>query len=106
MCLGKKRNKIYDEDKELVVANSKAISVLTKILQDEEFVTRAEQIQIQLKFLTPSNNNKVMDCDKKIRNILEDLKIIVVKNNHDKVNDAIGTLYKIEVLIAERRLLL
>lgn len=111
MCLFKifkkksngEKNKI---DFDLVQANYKYVETLKVLAQggDAAVEEKLTEIQNKLQFLMPSDNDKVKDYDKKIKNALEDVKIALVK---DKADAKILSLIKeVEVAVAERNAIL
>ena len=109
MCFRRKKvsEKVYD-NRELISHNERAVAALIVLAgDDEELVTEFRKLQEKIKYLTPSNNSKVVDCDKKIKNLIEDLRIVLVKA--DKKSDgesfpakASSLLQQIKLAIADR----
>lgn len=98
------KNKI---DFDLVQTNYKYVETLKVLAKNEDDSTvedKLTEIQNKLQFLIPSDNDKIKDYDKKIKNALEDVKIALVK---DKADAKVLTLIKeVELAIAERNAIL
>ena len=108
---GRKRRKMGEktqDDRELISHNERAIeSLIVLAKDDEELVQELKKLQEKIKYLTPSDNSKVADCDKKIKNLIEDMRIVLVKA--DKKGDeetlpakAASILQQIKLTIADR----
>ncbi len=94
------------QDREIIEENSKTIDVLIKLSNDEEYIEKLRYVQETLKYLTPSTDGKVYAADKKIRNIIGDLKIALNKSvDKEECKKADGLLRDLDVAIAERKVL-
>lgn len=102
MCFFKKKQSTaVQEDRELVAKNEKSIEALIVLAGDnEDFKKQLRLLQEKLKYLTPSET--VKDYDKKIRNEIEDLRIILNKSEGELPKKAENTLKQILVLIGDR----
>lgn len=76
-------------DRELVAANSKYVGVLLAIVEDEDEKASLLKLQDELKYLTPSPNEKVAGYDKKIKDMLDDMRVLFQKKEHAKIAQAL-----------------
>lgn len=60
------------------------------------------RLQETLKYLIPSDNSKVVDCDKAIKNKLGDLRIIFTKSDGETTKKATDALTDIRLSVADR----
>lgn len=98
----KSADKVKD-DRELVEANSKAIDALVVLADgNDAIVSELKELQQKLKYLIPSLNSKVIDCDKLIRNIIGDLRIALTKSDGETTKKAADILTDIKLAIADR----
>ena len=111
MHFGRKRRKMagkVGDEREVIAHNAAAIeSLIVLAKDDEELIQELKKLQEKIKYLTPSDNGKVADCDKKIKNLIEDMRIVLVKA--DKKSDeetlpakARSILQQIKLTIADR----
>ena len=109
MCFRRKKvsEKVYD-NRELISHNERAVAALIVLAEgDEELIEEFRQLQEKIKYLTPSNNGKVVDCDKKIKNLIEDLRIVLVKADKKSEDEGLSAkasslLKQIKLTIADR----
>ncbi|MBQ8302640.1 MAG: hypothetical protein IJX97_03715 [Clostridia bacterium] len=96
----KKSNGVKNgEDRELIDRNYKLVEALIVLSSDEELTEQLGDVKEKLKYLTPSENPKVYDADKKITNAIQDMKILLTKEAVPKAKTALKELL---VLVAER----
>lgn len=102
---GKKTSaKANSEDLNLIESNAQSVGVLMSETEDADFRAALKKLQEELKYLMPSVNPRVYDCDKKIRNLLEDLKIALVKCGDEAASEkAHGLLKDLNTAVAERK---
>ena len=102
----KKKNSVKSaEDKDLVSENERSVDaliILAEQAKDEEFVEQLKQLKEQIKYLIPSTEDKVRDYDKKIKNLLGDLRIALVKGDSEITVKANNILTQIKLAIADR----
>jgi hypothetical protein len=67
----------------------------------ESFINALNALKPKLKYLIPSTNKNVIEYDKKIKNLFEDMKIVLSKNNKDE-EKSMSMIKETERLIAER----
>lgn len=105
MCFFR-RKKVVDkvkEDRELVETNSKAIDALVILANDNVvIVNELKGLQEKLKYLIPSDNSKVVDYDKTIKNKIGDLRIILIKSDGEVTKKATEILTDIKLAVADR----
>lgn len=101
-----KKKKVADkvkEDRELIETNSKSLDALIVIAKDNEVaVNELKGLQEKLKYLIPSDNSKVEDCDKKIKNLIGDLRIALTKADGEETKKATNILTDIKLAVADR----
>ena len=107
MCLfhRKKEADIVKADKQLISENEKTMDVLIVLAEqskNEKIVTEFKQIKEKLKYLIASDNEKVIDFDKKIKNAIEDLRIFLVKDDSGQTPKAEKLITQIKITIADR----
>ena len=91
----------------MIEANSKAIDALMVLAKDNALLIEGlEGIRETLKFLIPSDNSKVIDCDKSIKNKIGDLRIVLTKSGDDVVKKAEAVFTDIKLVVADRKTLL
>ena len=105
MCFRRKKasEKVID-NRELISTNERSIeSLIVLARDDEELIQKFRRLQEKLKYLTPSKDGKVIDYDKKIKNLIEDLRIVLVKADGEPMPPKGETLLRqIELAIADR----
>lgn len=91
------------EDRELVAVNAKKVEALKVLAEgNEEMLEQLAAVQEKLKYLIPSEESKVCDADKKIGNLLGDLRIALVKSEGEVTAKATDILADIKLAIADR----
>ena len=90
------------EDREFVSRNEKSVEALIVLAgQNEDLQKQLHLLKEKLKYLVPSEAAK--DYDKKIKNQIEDLRIILVRSEgQDLPKKAETILRQIMVLISDR----
>lgn len=105
MCFFKKKTPAdkTKADRELIEDNSKAVEVLVVLAKtNEPLIATLKELQEKLKYLIPSDDSKIMDIDKSIRNKIGDLRIALNKADDGQSKKTEGILTDIQCLIAER----
>lgn len=105
MCFFKKKKAAVKnaEDRELIEANSKSIEALLVLAENNPEVTESlKQLQEKIKYLVPSAESKVIDADKKIRNLIGDLRIALTKSDGDESKKVDRFFTEIKMAIADR----
>ena len=93
------------EDKELVSENERSVDALVILAQqtgNDQFVVELKQLKVKIKYLIPSTDDKVRDYDKKIKNLIGDLRIALVKGDSEVSVKANNLLTQIKLAIADR----
>ncbi len=88
------------DDRELIAENSKAVEALFVLAEDNaSLVEELKALQEKLKYLMPSDDSKVTEYDKKIKNLIGDMRIALTKSDGEdsKKTDAILTDLKLAV---------
>ena len=98
----KKKSEKVTEDRELVSGNERSIETLTILAEKNEgLIKELRLLKEKLKYLVPSDAAK--EYDKKIKNQIEDLRIILVKSEGQDLPKKVDTiLTQIKVLIGDR----
>ncbi|MBD5130989.1 MAG: hypothetical protein HDT28_00105 [Clostridiales bacterium] len=105
MCFFKKKKSAEKTalDRELVASNSRAVETLIVLSEDEALTNRFNELKEKLKYLIPFEDGDVKSCDKRISNIIDDLRIELSKTK-GAVSEKTDKLIKdIELAIAARR---
>lgn len=91
------------DDRELIEANSKAIEALLILAENNEQLSAdLKELQEKLKYLMPSTDSKVIDADKKIRNLIGDLRIALNKSDGEDSKKTERYFTDIRLAIADR----
>lgn len=91
------------DNRELVGENAKAVEGLIVLAGDnEELVKELKEVQEQLKYLIPSEDRKVIDYDKKIKNIIGDLRIALTKSDGEESKKTEELIKDIKLAVADR----
>lgn len=102
---GKKKNtaKGVAEDRELIESNEKAINVIIVFVEGNDQLTeQLKDLQIKLKFLVASDNPKVKEADKKIKNLIDDLRIEANKVGAEGSKKLEGIFRDLKACVEER----
>ena len=98
----KKADKAHD-DKELISENERAVDALIVLAdKNDEIVDEFRALKEKIKYLIASENDKVYDYDKKIRNLIDDLRIVLVKRDGEMNEKAQKLVTQIKLAIADR----
>ncbi len=94
------------ESRTAVSDNAQTIEVLLVLAKGKDaLIKELQDLQEKLKYLSPSTEDKVKDIDKKIKNLLGDIKIELNKHREgDDVGKTMRILEEIQVNVAERSL--
>ena len=108
MCFFRKKRESVKaiQEKELVSDNEKSIDALIVLAEqqeeNEDFIAELKKLKESIKYLIPSTDSKVHDYDKKIKNLIGDLRIVLVKEDGEKTDKAKKILTQIKLAIADR----
>ncbi|MCI8729535.1 MAG: hypothetical protein HFK07_06925 [Clostridia bacterium] len=109
MCFFRKKKVAVktQSDRELIAVNSKAVEALIVLAKDNsEIVILLKELQEKIKYLTPSNESKVIECDIAIKSRIEDLRLILIKSDSAMHSDAEKLIGAIKLAVADRNTLL
>ena len=99
----KKDSEKNADDRELIETNSKSIEALLVLASDNaELSDGLKELQEKLKYLVPSTDSKVIDADKKIRNLIGDLRIALTKSDGEESKKVDRYFTEIKMAIADR----
>ena len=104
MLFFKKKSKAESnkKDRDLIEANSQKMDALI-VLAEEELKQDLEKIKEEIKYIIPLTDDKAYKMDEKMRNLIDDIKIELVK---DKSTVKVANLIKdLRVMIEERKAL-
>lgn len=93
------------EDRNLISENERSIDaliVLAEETKNEDIENEFKQIKEKLKYLIASDNEKIIDFDKKIKNAIEDLRIVLIKDDGELTSKAEKLILQLKLIIADR----
>lgn len=91
------------EDRELIESNEKSINAIIVLVEgNDELVEKLKELQVKLKFLVASDNAKVKEADKKIKNLIGDLRIEAGKAGSEESKKAEGILRELRACVEDR----
>lgn len=104
MCFFKKKASVKrTEDRDLVDMNSKAVESLVVLAEgNEELSGQLRELQEKLRFLIASEKKEVCDFDKKIKNLLEDMRIALTKSDGETSKKVANIVTQIKLAVADR----
>ena len=104
MCFFKKKAAVKThEDKALIEQNYKSADALIVLAAgNEALVSEFKDLREKLKYLIATENNDVVSYDKKISDLIGDMKIALTKDGGEFTKKAENTLTQIKLAIAER----
>lgn len=106
MCFFKKKTNadIVKENRELISRNERQIETLMVLAgENKEFIKTLSLLQEKIRYLTPSEKESVTDYDKRIEDLIGDLKIELTKAAGEEVPQKANNLIsQINLCIAER----
>lgn len=101
-----KKKKVAEKvkkDRELISENERAIEALVILCKDnEEIAAELKSMQEKLKYLTASEDGKIYDFDKKIKNLIEDMRIALVKADGETSKKVENALLQLKLTVADR----
>ena len=99
----KKNNDKILNDKNLIEECEKAIDTLIILGEgDEELISTLRVIKEKVKYLVPSEDEKIYEFDKRIKNNIEDMRIALVKGDRESVKKIKQILADLRILIVDR----
>ncbi len=103
---GKKTSDKVKEDRELVEFNATSINSLIVLADDgsddNALIDELKELQEKLKYLIASEKSDVVDKDKKIKNLIEDIKVYLAKGGNDKIAKVESAIKQIKLAVADR----
>jgi|GEM_PF-2118085 hypothetical protein len=106
MCSFKKKkaSEAVKKDREQISINERSFETLIVLAKENaDFAVSLRTTREKIKYLTPSADKKVTDYEKKIHNLIDDLKIVLTKTNGEELPaKAKSLLDQINLAIAER----
>ena len=104
MCFKKKKKigEIYTEDRKCVLLSAQEIDVLMVLDKKNYYKAKFEEMKDQLLYLSPRDNKEVYEIDKKIKDKIGDLKLVLNKSDEDENESVLSIIDNIFVMISER----
>lgn len=101
---GKKKKTVVHNlhDEEIVKKFPYMVESLIEITDNEEIKNLLVDLKNKVEYLNVSPKPEIEKIDKKIKNQLEDLKIIIVKNKKEQLESIKMGIKEVSVLIIER----
>ena len=104
MCFKKKKRigEVYTEDRKCVLLSAQEVEVLMVLDKKNYYKAKFEEMKDQLLYLSPRDNKEVYEIDKKIKDKIGDLKLVLNKHNDDEDDSILSIIENIFVMISER----
>ena len=102
MCFKKNKEIALSESRQAIELNYKSLDALLAMCEEEKNIEELNSLRTKMQYMRPSSSAQVYKQDVKIKNTIEDTKILFAKkktNEDEIVNEVVGEL---GVLIAER----
>ncbi len=94
------RNK---EDRDLIAANAASVEALLVLAENNaELISELKELQEKIKYLMPSVKDDVFELDKKITNLIGDLRIALTKTDGEEDKKTENLVKQIKLTIADR----
>lgn len=94
------RNK---EDRDLIAANAASVEALLVLAENNaELIAELKELQEKIKYLMPSVKDDVFELDKKITNLIGDLRIALTKTDGEEDKKTENLIKQIKLTIADR----
>lgn len=91
------------EDRELIAENARAVEALLVLAEgNKELTTELKELQEKIEYLTPSPKDEILDFDKKIKNLIGDLRIALTKADGEESKKSDNVIKQIKLTIADR----
>lgn len=105
MCFKKKKRlaEIYIEDRKTLMLAAQEIDVLIVLDRDKRFKAKLEALKDELLYLSPRENKDVFEIDKKIKEKIGDLKLILNKSDDDVDIDNVEKIINTMFVMAKER---
>ena len=99
----KKNNDRILNDKNLIEESEKAIDTLMILGEDDEnLISNLRVIKEKVKYLVPSDDEKIYEFDKRIKNLIEDMRIALVKADRESLKKIKQILADLRIAIVDR----
>ncbi len=99
----KKNNDKILNDRNLIEECEKAIDTLIILGEaDDELTSNLKIIKEKVKYLVPSNDEKIYEFDKRIKNLIEDMRIALVKADRESMKKLRLILADLRIAIVDR----
>ena len=67
------------DDRELIAANAEAVKAMIALASDEDVKAELMKLENEIRYIIPLTEERAMNADKKIKNLIGDLKIAVAE---------------------------
>ncbi len=99
----KKASLKVSNDRELISENEKTVDALILLAESNETLTKQlRDIKEKIKYLIPSEDSKIYDFDKKIQNLIQDVRIALVKTDGEPGKKIDNALLQLDLAIVDR----
>lgn len=91
------------ENKYQIESMTGSIEALKVITTNEDVLNKLNVVQEKIKYMNPTNNKTALSLDKKILDVIGDIKIALIKiKTEDDIAKILADLVHLEMLIADR----
>lgn len=99
----KKASEKTHEDKELIEQNYKSVESLIVLAENNPSLTeQLKELQEKLKYFIASEAKEIQNYDKKIKDLIGDMRIALTKGDGETTKKAENLLTQIKLTIADR----
>ena len=99
----KKNNDKILNDKNLIEECEKAVDTLIILGEDDEnLISNLRVIKEKIKYLVPSDDEKIYEYDKRVKNLIEDMRIALVKGDRESMKKIKQILAELRIAIVDR----
>lgn len=99
----KKNNDKVLNDRNLIEECEKAMETLIILAEsDENLVSNLRVLKEKIKYLVPSNEEKIYEFDRRIKNLIEDMRIALVKADRESMKKLKLILADLRIAIVDR----
>ena len=99
----KKNNDKALNDRNLIEECEKAMETLIILGEsDENLVSNLRVLKEKIKYLVPSNEEKIYEFDRRIKNLIEDMRIALVKADRESMKKTKQILADLRIAIVDR----
>ncbi len=101
--MAKKDSEKFLMDRNLIEECEKAVSTLIILSEaDDELKSSLKVVKEKVKYLVPSVDDKIYEYDRRIKNLIDDMKIALVEARGESNRKVRSVLAEIKVAIADR----